>query len=332
MSLLTFHEAIAMADADETRWGPETDYDDPTPDQRAAGPPSACLPAEERGAPRAVEADNADDDIVVYAFDIFRALPTVNRPPVPGGMVLDLAPLRSLLNRHPESLESSGSRFPKAAMRRSLAAEFPENTSPEEILRERSSVDPSTVTPADFFDMNYLAGDQLALANGPADPGIIYVVGESGGEDIRPGEDGLFFCPNTVDGVPRPDIYRSGASTLHCPENIRECRFGAFSLRAERPVALRTILRLPLPIVSVTCNGGGKLHVLVRLSEWTRQEGESQLSSLNALLRRLGAESWSLRSSCLVRVPNVPRGDRMQALLYFNPVPACRPILPFDGE
>ena len=170
----------------------------------------------------------------------------------------------------------------------------------------------------------------MALLTSNEDTGVIYEVGVSRDCEIHPGDDGLLFCPNAVDGRPIARPHEPYSLSHHCWENITEFRHFSVKMHSGADLSLRALLVLPLAIVSITRCSVKTINAVVRVPGTDTQFLE-QWSGLAGLLTRLSVGWHSMKPTSLCRLPQVRRGDGVQELLYFDPSPSCEPIYPLTG-
>ena len=96
---------------------------------------------------------------------------------------------------------------------------------------------------------------------------------------------------------------------------------------AEQDQWLACLVQLPLRIAAIYTSGGKSIHALVRLDAESKKEWDHQRDAMKPILVTLGADEAALTAVRLSRLPATMRGDRLQELLYLNPLPNCTPII-----
>jgi len=121
--------------------------------------------------------------------------------------------------------------------------------------------------------------------------------------------------------------------------NIAAFRFALLECD-ELPVELQLSLftRLPLPVAVILTSGGRSLHTWVHVGAGSAKEYRDTVSRMLALLAKFGVDGKNKNPSRLSRLPGVMRTigalnnpalqDGRQRLLYLNPKPEQRRILP----
>lgn len=116
--------------------------------------------------------------------------------------------------------------------------------------------------------------------------------------------------------------------------NVTAFRFALLECD-DLPVELQLSLfaRLPLPVAAIFTSGGRSLHSWVRVDAGGAQEYRNTVSTMLALLAKFDVDGKNKNPSRLSRLPGVVRrigeqGGGRQRLLYLNPHPEQRRILP----
>jgi hypothetical protein len=144
-------------------------------------------------------------------------------------------------------------------------------------------------------------------------------------------KDGVWFLNNPIDGQkhfnPREKKYswRSQEAVTDWRHAVLECDHEPKEVW--RPIWLKILVQLPLPILSLTDSGNISVHAVIRVpcktkEEWDRYKGEKLLP-----LVKIGADAQALTAIRLTRAPNCWRGQQCQKLLYFNPEADGTPII-----
>ncbi|MBI3759596.1 MAG: hypothetical protein HY269_07570 [Deltaproteobacteria bacterium] len=116
--------------------------------------------------------------------------------------------------------------------------------------------------------------------------------------------------------------------------NVTAFRFGLLESDELPPeLQLRPLARLPLPIAAIITSGARSLHAWVRVDAYTADEYRRRVGRILELLAPFSIDGQNKNPSRLSRLPGVQRkigavGDGRQRLLYLNPAPATRRILP----
>ena len=142
--------------------------------------------------------------------------------------------------------------------------------------------------------------------------------------------DGLWFLCNPVDGQSHfnPRLCRDSQRSK---ESVTSFRYGVLECDQQprekwRPVWLKILAGLPLPIVAITDSGGSSDHALVRGDCPSKEAWDRWKKSVLRPLVPLGADDGALSAVRLTRLPNCFRGNRLQELLYLNPSADGTPI------
>jgi hypothetical protein len=146
-------------------------------------------------------------------------------------------------------------------------------------------------------------------------------------------KEGVWFLNNPVDGKeyfnPRQkkDSWRSQEAVTDWRHAVLECDHEPKEVW--RPIWLKILVQLPLPILSLIDSGNISIHAVVRVpckskEEWDRYKGEKLLS-----LVKIGADPRALTAIRLTRAPACwnGKGQNWQKLLYLNPEADGTPIV-----
>jgi hypothetical protein len=142
--------------------------------------------------------------------------------------------------------------------------------------------------------------------------------------------DGVWFLCNPVDGQKHLNP-RRGKDSQRSEESITSFRHAVLESDHEpreqwRPIWLRILAGLELPILAITDSGNRSDHALVLVPASTKQEWNAYKHRVLRPLVELGADDGALSAVRLTRLPGCWRNDRRQELLYFNPTADGIPI------
>jgi hypothetical protein len=143
--------------------------------------------------------------------------------------------------------------------------------------------------------------------------------------------EGAWFLCNPVDGEthfnPRlqKDSRRSEESVTSFRYAVLECDLEPRS--QWRPIWLKILVSLPLPIISIIDSGGKSDHALVRVGSDSKASWDQFKRGALRKLVSLGADDGALSAVRLTRLPGCWRDQVKQELLYFNPEATGAPIL-----
>jgi hypothetical protein len=210
-----------------------------------------------------------------------------------------------------------------------IAAEVPIDITPD-WLKARSKI-PVTCSTREYLESIYQ----------PYEKAIIFNVYKSQG-CVWPGKmsidhwssvhwpDGAWFLCNPVDGLSHFNP-RLGRNSQRSKESVTSFRYGVLECDQKprekwRPIWLRILAGLALPIVSITDSGGSSDHALVRGDCESKEAWDKWKREVLRPLVPLGADDGALSAVRLTRLPNCFRGDRKQELLYLNPAADGTPI------
>jgi hypothetical protein len=143
--------------------------------------------------------------------------------------------------------------------------------------------------------------------------------------------EGVWFLCNPVDGLwhfnPRQKKYSKRRQ-----ESVTDWRHAVLECDHEpkefwRPVWLKILVQLSLPILSLIDSGHISIHALIRVPCRTKEEWDHYKAEKLRPLVEIGACDGSLSAVRLTRAPNCWRGMNQQKLLYFNPQADGTPII-----
>ena len=149
------------------------------------------------------------------------------------------------------------------------------------------------------------------------------------------GPDGIWFLPQPVDGDYHPNPRQDGKESRRSEESVAAWRYAVLeSDEADPEDWLRCLVQMPLRIACICESGGRSIHALVRVDAASKPDWDRMVASAKPLLITLGADRGALTAVRLTRLPQAKRGERVQRLLYLNPVADGVPILeqPARGE
>src|SRR5260221_9801189 len=202
-------------------------------------------------------------------------------------------------------------------------------------LRVRSKFTPWNRSPAAFLHKLYRAGERvLVLSNFHSQgqdlwehPGL--VGDQSTLDHLASGQANVWFLCNPVDGEFHWNP-RQRTNSRRSEEAVMSFRYAVLeSDQAPRDLWLRALVRLPLPIASITDSGGSSLHTLIRIDADSKAEWDEVVRGrLAGPLTVLGADPQALTALRLTRFANCRRGEtgKMQDLLYLDNEPVDIPI------
>jgi len=192
---------------------------------------------------------------------------------------------------------------------------------PKAFLRERSPVDPSTVSSSAFLEHLYCPGECLIVFNQLQSTGeAIYTVGGGSNQYLPSASDeGISFLVQPVTGREHFNP-RTGYPSRRSEEAVTSYRYLLLeSDEADLDEWLRAYVQLPLPTVSITSSGGRSIHCLVLLNASSKEEWTVFKNSIKPTLVTLGADPQAMTAVRLSRLPQCHRDGRLQELLYLNP-------------
>jgi hypothetical protein len=148
--------------------------------------------------------------------------------------------------------------------------------------------------------------------------------------------DGVWFLCNPIDGQqhfnPRQNklSFRSQESVTDWRHAVLECDHEPKEVW--RPIWLKILVQLPLPILSLVDSGNISIHALVRVPCQSKESWDHFKAEKLRPLVKIGACDGSLSAVRLTRAPNCWRGTNRQSLLYFNPEADGIPIIRRAGK
>jgi hypothetical protein len=142
--------------------------------------------------------------------------------------------------------------------------------------------------------------------------------------------DGVMFLGNPVDGQRRLNP-RTGNISRRSEENLTSFRYAVLECDLApreiwRPVWLKILVSLPLPISSIVFSAHRSDHALIRTGATSKEEWNAFKRQHLLPLVELGADLGALSAVRLTRLGNAYRGDALQELLYLNPAADGTPI------
>lgn len=216
---------------------------------------------------------------------------------------------------------------PELAIR--AAARVPEDITPE-WLKSHSPV-PVCCSTAEFLRSIFEPNEKALVFNRYKSQGHLWPAGVSIESFSRQHwSEGAWFLCNPVDGQyhwnPRilKDSRRSEESVTSFRNAVLEC--DQKPRERWRPVWLKILVQLELPIIAITDSGGISDHAIVRVSCASKQAWDQFKREALRPLVPLGADDAALSAVRLTRLPCCYRGDRIQELLYLNPSADSTPI------
>jgi hypothetical protein len=141
---------------------------------------------------------------------------------------------------------------------------------------------------------------------------------------------GVWFLCNPVDGLSHFNP-RLCKDSQRSQESLTSFRYGVLECDQKprekwRPIWLKILAGLALPIVSITDSGGSSDHALVRGDCESKEAWDKWKRQVLRPLVPLGADDGALSAVRLTRLPNCYRGDHLQELLYLAPNADGTPI------
>ncbi len=211
----------------------------------------------------------------------------------------------------------------------------------EEWFMERSKIDPTTVSAADYLLSLYRRGDVLFITSKKKArrPDILARIDapemwKERLEQLAEGEnpEGVWYVPNSVTGE---SITKEGKQSWRSQQNVN--RFEYFVFEADvltDAEQLKLLAALPLPIVAIYFSGGKSYHALIRvnLENPAREDWQKWVERLKKPLVERGADAAMFQIQQMCRLPQCRRGARWQQLIYLNPEPILEGSLWTHGE
>lgn len=211
-------------------------------------------------------------------------------------------------------------------------------------LSERSPVDPTTCTPADFLACLYRPGEKVLIFKDNFRQGDHLWVKPPHGQphdsleldSFRNVEQagGVVFLSNPVCGeykeIPRlASPHNPSGRSRRCEECMTAFPYLLLeSDKVDPEIWIRALAQLPLPVSSVTTSGGGSIHALLHVDAATGEEWRAIKDQIDNELVTLGADPAAMTAVRLTRLPGCYRREKeaQQVLLYLNPNPDGTPI------
>jgi hypothetical protein len=142
--------------------------------------------------------------------------------------------------------------------------------------------------------------------------------------------DGAWLLANPVDGLEHFNP-RLCKKSRRSKESVISFRYGVLECDQKprekwRPIWLKILAGLELPIVSITDSAGSSDHAIVRGDCESKEAWDQWKREVLRPLVPLGADDGALSAVRLTRLPGCYRGDRRQELLYLNPAADGTPI------
>ena len=161
----------------------------------------------------------------------------------------------------------------------------------------------------------------------------------------RKAKEGVWYLVQPVTGqwAIKPDVQWKGSPKDAGGEGMQKEVRGSYTRRSavnvtgwkhivlesdELPAEdwLRIVVSLPLPIAALYTSGGRSIHALLRMPCGSKAEWDAMKKMLTPVVCPLGADLGALSAVRLSRLPGCYRGDRLQKLLWLNPMPEVRPM------
>lgn len=192
----------------------------------------------------------------------------------------------------------------------------------------RSYADPAMLSSEEFLALLY-AGEKVLVFNDSRSQGQALWP-----DDPLPssGPDGMWMLANPVDGREYQNP-RTGKMSRRSEESVTRWKFALLeSDEADPSVWLGALAKSSLPISAIYSSGGRSVHALIRVpgagsgmaalsGPSSKEEWDAWARSMKAPLARLGADPKALTAVRLTRLPQQWRGNKLQKLLYVNPLP-----------
>jgi len=116
--------------------------------------------------------------------------------------------------------------------------------------------------------------------------------------------------------------------------NITAFRFALIECDgAPLELQMSLLAKLPLPISAILTSGGRSLHAWVKIDAQNAEDYRNTVAQMLSILAKFGVDGKNKNPSRLSRLPGVVRaigatGDGRQRLLYLNPTPIQKKIIP----
>jgi hypothetical protein len=142
--------------------------------------------------------------------------------------------------------------------------------------------------------------------------------------------EGTWFLCNPVDGLSHFNP-RLGKNSRRSAESVTSFRYGVLECDQQprekwRPIWLKILAGLELPIVAITDSAGSSDHAIVCGDCSSKEDWDQRKREKLRPLVPLGADDGALSAVRLTRLPGAHRGERLQELLYLNPDADGTPI------
>jgi hypothetical protein len=196
-------------------------------------------------------------------------------------------------------------------------------------LRRPSPIgDLANVTPSEYLDMVFMAGDKTCVSISKTDQGFIYPIGDSKraarlARYVTHNDTGVWFQANPVNGE------LVNGYSLRCGLNLVAYRHILLESDDAPPdLWLKFLVQLEEPIVSIQRSGNESIHALIQVQAETSAEFDKIKDRFIREYVPFGADPKPIRAVQQVRLPNVVRNDykRNQTLLFLNPNADGTPI------
>jgi hypothetical protein len=202
------------------------------------------------------------------------------------------------------------------------AAQIPIEITPD-WLKAHSPVSVSCST-GEFLQSFFLAGEKALVFSVYKHQGCIWpdMVNIERWSKIH-WPDGAWFLCNPVDGLAHFNP-RLCKESRRSKESVTSFRYGVLECDQRprekwRPIWLKILVGLQLPIVSITDSAGASDHAIIRGDCESKEAWDQWKRKILRPLVQLGADDGALSAVRLTRLPGCYRGDCRQELLYFNP-------------
>lgn len=196
-------------------------------------------------------------------------------------------------------------------------------------LQTRSPVSPKGITSAAFLEHLYQPGEGILIFERFQSQGEhLFVVGADNSPLPTQAPDGVWFLSNPVDGQTHPNPRQDNKPSRRSEESVTSWRYLVLESDVAAPDQwLSCLVQLPLQISAIYSSGGKSIHALVRVDAGSKQQWDTMRDQIKSIMVPLGADLAAMTGVRLSRLPGVLRGDRLQELLYLNPIPTANPIL-----
>jgi hypothetical protein len=145
--------------------------------------------------------------------------------------------------------------------------------------------------------------------------------------NLPTGREGVWFLAQPVDGLFHPNPRLGGKRSRRSEESVISWRYVVLECdEADPDEWLRCLVQIPLRIACVCESGGRSIHVLVRVDATSKVDWDAKVGAMKLPLITLGADASALSAVRLTRLPQAKRRERVQRLLYLDPLPDSKPI------